>query len=125
MQNTQRRSSSRCWLWLALALLAAFAAGSATPSAARDAPSGATPTVHRVTISDMAFAAAPKEIRVGDVIEWVNLDVVVHTATADGGAWDVTIAPGKRARVTMKAAGVFPYTCRFHPNMRGTVTVKK
>ena len=114
MPNTRLRSSSR-FRALVVALLVLAGTGSAVAGA---------PVVHRVTISDMAFAAAPPKVVVGDTIEWVNLDVVIHTATSDG-VWDVTVAAGKSARAVMKRAGQFPYYCKFHPNMRGTITVKK
>jgi plastocyanin len=101
-----------------LALLTVLAVGSVRASAAPK------PTLVKITIHDMAFAPTPANARVGDTIEWTNLDVVDHTATAAKGAWDVKIPAGKTARVVMKSAGAFDYYCRFHPNMRATVIVK-
>ncbi|MGH6806992.1 MAG: cupredoxin domain-containing protein, partial [Ensifer adhaerens] len=48
----------------------------------------------RVTIEKMAFVPAKIEARVGDTIEWVNTDILVHTGTAKGG-WEVLI-PAKK-----------------------------
>jgi plastocyanin len=48
---------------------------------------------------------------------------VAHTATATGGAFDVMIPAGATHRLLLKEAGSFPYYCRFHPNMKGELTV--
>src|SRR6478752_924854 len=75
-----------------------------------------------VTIDKLVFSPATVEAKVGDTIEWVNKDVIAHTATVKGG-WEVIIAPKKAASLTLKAAGAVDYFCRFHPNMKGHVTV--
>jgi plastocyanin len=95
-------------------LLASVPAGSA---------SAVAPATVRIPIGPMAFSAAPGPVRVGDVVEWVNNDVLDHTATEKKAGWDVTMAPGKRARVVMKKAGTFDYYCRYHPNMVGRLVV--
>ena len=41
----------------------------------------AAPVVHRIIIGTMAFGPSPSSIRAGDTIEWVNKDIVDHTAT--------------------------------------------
>jgi plastocyanin len=104
--------------WIVIALLAAAAAGSAASAAP-------APVVVKITIDQMEFAPTPAKARAGDTIEWTNKDVVAHTATSAAGGWDVTIAPGKTARVVMKKSGVFGYYCRFHPNMKGRIAVTK
>lgn len=75
-----------------------------------------------VTIDKLVFSPATVEAKVGDTIEWVNKDVIAHTATVKGG-WEVMIPPKKAASLTLKAAGAVDYFCRFHPNMKGHVTV--
>ncbi|TPK66688.1 amicyanin [Mesorhizobium sp. B2-4-19] len=75
-----------------------------------------------VTIDKLVFSPATVEAKVGDTIEWVNKDVVAHTATVRGG-WEVMIPPKKSASLTLKAAGAVDYFCRFHPNMRGQMNV--
>jgi len=86
---------------------------------------GRTPKVVQVTIEKVAFGPVPAGLAVGDTIEWVNKDVFDHTTTARSSAWDVVIPAGKTVRVVMKEAGTFEYYCKFHPNMTGTVAVKK
>ena len=75
-----------------------------------------------VTIEKMAFS--PKEIsaRVGDTIEWVNKDAFVHTATVKGG-WEVMLPVKKSGSITFDKAESIEYFCRFHPNMKGRITV--
>ncbi|WP_296745964.1 cupredoxin family copper-binding protein [Mesorhizobium sp.] len=75
-----------------------------------------------VTIDKLVFSPANIQARVGDTIEWVNKDVIAHTATVKGG-WDVMIPPKSKGQVTLKAVGAVDYYCRFHPNMKGHVDV--
>jgi len=54
----------------------------------------------------------------------VNHDPFDHTATAKG-AFDVTIPAKGRGRLVVKKAQSVDYTCRFHPNMHGTLVVRE
>ncbi|MDT4878876.1 amicyanin: amicyanin [compost metagenome] len=76
----------------------------------------------RVTIEKMAFVPAEIEARVGDTIEWVNRDVLIHTATVKGG-WEVLIPAKGTESLAMREAGQVDYYCRFHPNMKGRISV--
>jgi plastocyanin len=76
----------------------------------------------QITIDKMAYAPAEIEAKVGDTIEWINKDILAHTATVRGD-FDVTIAAGKSARVLLNKAGALEYYCRFHPNMTGRIAV--
>lgn len=76
----------------------------------------------RVTIEKMAFVPAEIEARVGDTIEWVNKDILVHTATVKGG-WEVMIPAKGTASLAVPEAGQVDYYCRFHPNMKGRLSV--
>lgn len=84
----------------------------------------AAPKVHTIVIDKMAFGPAPASVRAGDVIVWVNRDIFQHTATASDKSFDVDLPAGKQARVVVKKAGVVSYYCRYHPGMKGKVTVK-
>ncbi len=75
-----------------------------------------------VTIDKLVFSPATITAKVGDTIEWVNKDVIAHTATVKGG-WDVMIPTKKSASIVLKKAGSVDYFCRFHPNMKGHITV--
>ncbi len=79
-------------------------------------------TIH-VKIDQIAYAPAQISAHVGDTVEWDNNDIVVHTATARNGAWDVTIAPNTKGSIVLKSAGTVQYYCRYHPNMIGQIAV--
>ena len=78
----------------------------------------------RVNVAQLAFAPAQVSAHVGDTIEWVNTDFVAHTATARSKEWDITVPPKGTGSVVLKSVGVIDYYCRFHPNMRGRITVE-
>jgi plastocyanin len=86
-------------------------------------PASAAPKVYTVTIQQMAFGALPAGLRVGDVIEWVNNDIFVHSATARDKSFDLELKPKAHARMVVKKAGRFAFYCRYHPGMTGTLVV--
>ena len=51
--------------------------------------------MHTVTIDGASFSPADLTVKAGDTIVWVNKDLLAHTATAKGGAFDSkVIQPG-------------------------------
>ena len=76
----------------------------------------------QVTIRDLKFLPERIEARVGDTVEWLNADILAHTATAQG-RWDVMIPPNATGRVVLKRAGEAAYYCRFHPNMTASIII--
>lgn len=81
-----------------------------------------TPKRHLVEIRDFVFAPAKLRVAPGDIIHWLNLDIVPHTATADDGSWDSgEIAPGGDWRLTVGETTPGPYLCRYHPIMTGRI----
>jgi plastocyanin len=77
----------------------------------------------QITMENLEIAPAEVSAKVGDTIEWVNKDAFAHTATARNGDWDVMLPPKKSGSLVLKKAGTFDYFCRFHPNMKATLTV--
>jgi plastocyanin len=75
-----------------------------------------------VTIEKMMFSPAEISVRPGDTIEWINKDILAHTATVKED-WEVVIPPGKSGRVVLKEATSVDYYCRFHPNMKGRISM--
>jgi plastocyanin len=76
-----------------------------------------------IAVDKLAFADTPKGLRVNDVIEWQNLDIFRHTATAGDESFDVDLPPASRERVVLKRAGKVEYFCRFHPGMKGQLEI--
>lgn len=85
----------------------------------------AAPRVHSVAMANMRFAPLPPGIKVGDVIMWVNRDVVPHSATARDGSFNVDIPGRQSRRMTVSRAGTFAFYCRYHPAMRGTLVASR
>ena len=79
--------------------------------------------VHRVVMKAVDFAPKQITVRVGDTVEWVNEDIVAHTATARDRSWDVNVLTKRSGRMVMKAPGTVSYFCRYHPNMKGEIVV--
>jgi plastocyanin len=77
----------------------------------------------QITMENLVISPAEASAKVGDTIEWINKDIFVHTATARNGDWDVTMPPKKTVTRVLKKAGTIDYYCRFHPNMKATLTV--
>jgi plastocyanin len=77
----------------------------------------------QITMENLVIAPAEASAKVGDTIEWINKDILAHTATARNGDWDVTMPPKKTVTSVLKKAGTVDYYCRFHPNMKATLVV--
>jgi plastocyanin len=75
-----------------------------------------------ITVDGMAFMPADVDAKVGDTIRWTNRDAFVHTATSQGH-WEVMLPQQKSGSVVVETAGAIDYYCRFHPNMKGRITV--
>lgn len=77
-----------------------------------------------VTIKDFAFGPADIQAKVGDVITFTNQDSAPHTATPDdGGCSTGTISPGSSDGLTFTAPGTYPFHCKIHSSMKGTITI--
>jgi len=91
-----------------------------TTSAA--APTAAAAVV--ITIKDFKFTV-PASVAPGSKITVKNQDGEAHTVTsATAGAFDVKADPGVTATFTAPTkAGSYPFVCKFHANMMGTLVV--
>ena len=84
----------------------------------------AAATRHTVVIGAVKYEPEKLTVNRGDTVIWVNKDPFPHTVTARG-AFDSHIIPaGKSWKYTALRAGEYSYACIFHPNMKGTLTVK-
>ena len=71
-----------------------------------------------VEIRGFKFVPATPAVKPGDVIVWVNKDIVAHTATAKDGSWDSgLIKSGGESQMVVKDDTFQVYFCRFHPSM--------
>ena len=80
---------------------------------------------YTITLDGFAFKPATLQVKVGDEIEWVNKDIVEHTATARDGAFDSKVVkPGASWRWKATKAGSHPYFCALHLTMTASIEVK-
>ncbi len=85
------------------------------------APAGAETIT--VTIENLTFQPAEVKAKVGDTVQWVNKDVVAHSATARDKSFEVIQPPKKTVTQTLTKAGSFDFYCKYHPNMTGRLIV--
>jgi plastocyanin len=79
---------------------------------------------YSVVIEKFAFVPAILTIRPGDTVEFVNKDIVPHTATGDDRRWDTgELGKGRSASIEFTGAGTFAYHCTFHPHMKAEILV--
>jgi len=82
------------------------------------------PTVHQVVIEGFAFTPPVLTIAQGDSVEWINRDIVPHTATDDDTTWDSgNLDSGQAGRVVFDTVGTHRYLCVYHPVMQGRIVV--
>ena len=77
----------------------------------------------QIAMDKLVFSPVEVHASVGDTIEWVNNDILAHTATAQNGDWDVAIAAKKTVSFVLKKAGTIEYYCRYHPNMKARIVI--
>jgi len=76
-----------------------------------------------ITIQNLEFMPKEAKASVGDTVQWINKDVLLHTATARNGNFDVSLGPNKTAQVVLMKGGEVDYYCRLHPNMTAHLKV--
>jgi plastocyanin len=76
-----------------------------------------------IEVNKLAFGPAPSGLHVDDVVEWRNLDIFRHSATAADGSFDVDLPAGGSGQTILNKAGVIEFRCRFHPGMKGRLDV--
>ena len=124
-----------CSFWAAIIVVAALATAcggssgtsqstdTATPSAAAsESPAAAGATI---TIEGMAFGE-PLTVAPGTEITIGNNDSAEHSVTSDkAGAFDVEVDGHEKKTLTAPTQpGEYPFHCKYHPNMKGTLIVK-
>lgn len=83
-----------------------------------------------VEIEDFAFVPQTVTIKVGDTVEWKNRDAVEHTSTSGepgmpDGIWDSgPLGEDDRFSFVFTQDGTYPYYCRPHTWMTGTVIIE-
>jgi len=112
----------RYFLEVTVAALAATVTGTISAR-----PAGAArrrPVKHKVEIGDFRYVPGNPEVRPGDIITWINRDIVPHTATARDGSWGTgTIKAGETGSLLVTADMSMNYICQFHPGMTAQLKI--
>ena len=87
-------------------------------------PAAAAPHTYTVVIDKLKFGPLPAGLHKGDTIIWANRDILRHTATAADHSFDIDLQPGKAGKTVIAKSGTIPFSCRFHPGMRGVLQVR-
>ena len=110
------------------------ATASTTETAASDDTTGSARSGDvDVRIEDFVYVPAELTVEAGTTVTWMNEDFFGHTVTSgepgdrtdtfDGVMGEVAQAEGTSFSFTFDEPGTYPYFCRFHPRMVGTITV--
>ncbi len=90
------------------------------------------PSGNQVTVEMLDEAFIPQDIVIksGTTVRWINSDMHHHTVTSGirdsedaGDLFDMQVEANQEFSYTFQIAGTYPYFCRIHPGMNGTVTV--
>jgi plastocyanin len=86
----------------------------------------AEPAIHTVIIENIRFSPARINVRDGDIVRFINKDLVPHTVTESISAKfdSSTIESGKEWQLNVAGHGVVKYYCRVHPNMVGEIVTE-
>ncbi len=98
-----------------------MACGSSTSVANSCGSSGANANINAT--SSNSFSPKTATITHGESVCWQNSSSVPHTVTDDGGAFDTNLPVGQIFVHTYSSPGTFPFHCRIHLGMTGTITV--
>lgn len=105
---------------------------SCSKSSAYNTPTGSTggtgatggPGTNEVFIQGMAFNPGTITVTAGTTVTWTNKDAVTHTVTSTTNLFDSgSLGTNGTFSHTFATAGTFPYICKIHPYMTGSVTV--
>ncbi len=81
--------------------------------------------VLNVSIESFEFKKNTMTIAQGSKVRWTNKDTFAHSIVADNGSFTSPLLnKGETWTYTFDKKGVFDYHCSFHPQMKGTITVK-
>ena len=100
---------------------ASMACGSSTSVANSCGSSGANANINAT--SSLSFSPKTATITNGQSVCWQNSSSVLHTVTDDGGAFDTNLPVGQIFVHTYSSPGTFPFHCKIHTGMTGTITV--
>jgi plastocyanin len=81
-----------------------------------------TPTIR--ILANMTYSPATLTVKQNTVINLTNDAGVTHSVTSDDGTtFDKDVTAGATVTYNCPTIGTFPFHCKFHAGMNGTLTV--
>ncbi|MEO7664227.1 MAG: cupredoxin domain-containing protein [Candidatus Limnocylindrales bacterium] len=94
-------------------------------------PGTAGPATGTVELVNFQYSPRNLDIGSGTSLTFVNKDAAAHTVTegrdgapSPGGRFDDRVNEGHSVAISFDAPGAYQITCKFHPTMSMTVTVR-
>ena len=85
-----------------------------------------TANTNEVKIDIFSFAPKSLTVKAGTVVTWTNHDDIPHTATSTEKTFTSPVLDTDQAySFKFQEPGSYPYFCKIHPTMTGTVVVEK
>ena len=78
----------------------------------------------RILMENLVLRPSDTVAKIGDTVEWINDDMVAHTATARNGEFEVIVPSKSTARLVLLKAGTIEYYSHFHPTMAGRLKIR-
>ena len=87
----------------------------------------ATGSPAEVKIDNFAFTPGTVTVKAGSQVTWINRDDLPHTVDSSQGKFKSAALDTDQEfqfRFRFTEAGEYPYYCRMHPKMSGSITVQ-
>ncbi len=79
---------------------------------------------HIIEIYKMKFQTKSLDVKIGDTVTWVNMDLVPHTATAKDKSWDSgRLKKGESFTLTITDETALDYFCFYHRQMKAGLVI--
>ncbi len=83
------------------------------------------PTPAAITIENEAFQPVTLTVAAGTTVTWTSRDDDPHTVTSTENVFaSAGLEKDDTYSYTFTTAGTYPYYCKLHPHMTGTIVVK-
>ena len=81
-----------------------------------------------VYIQSYTYSPPYETILSGEIVKWINNDIVTHTVTSGSGSQDnridLVISPSEARCVKFQSKGLVNYYCKIFPSLTGAINVQ-
>jgi plastocyanin len=78
-----------------------------------------------VFINMNSFSPSSLTVTAGTTVVWQNQDAITHTVTSNTGVFDSgNMGKNDKFSYTFSTVGTYPYHCKIHSGMTGTIIVE-